>query len=227
MNPSRSPAPSSRAATENLLLDALETVLQRDGLRQISVNAVVSEAGVAKPLLYRYFGDLPGLIRAWSERRGFWAALGGESGPASRHERDAAGFRRGIAEELLASAEYLRSHPVTLEFLAEELTAASDLSAAFSEAREKQRRPFLRTMLGDPRYLQRENHRVIVIVYAALAYLAMRSRRAPNFMGLRLDTPEGWRTVLEMARELAELPAPGSGAHTRPRKPRPRRPRPQ
>jgi AcrR family transcriptional regulator len=199
---------TKREATENALLDALESVLVRDGLRNLSVNAVVEAAGVAKPLLYRYFGDLAGLARAWGRRRGFWATSGEVDGPPSHLERDEREFRQRIADELLASAEYLRAHPVTLEFLAEELTAESDLSAAFAEARDANRRPFLRTMLSDPRYLRRDNHRVIVIVYAALAYLAMRSRRSPNFMGMRLDTDEGWRDVLAMARELAELGAP-------------------
>ncbi len=203
--PSRSATPGSRGATEEALLDALETVLQRDGLRQLSVNAVVEAAGVGKPLLYRYFGDLQGLVQAWGKRRGFWAEVAG-TGPPSHHKPDDQSFRQQIADELVASAEYLRAHPVTLEFLAEELTATSDLSAAFASAREDCRRPYLKTMLGDRRYLRRGNHRVIVIIHAALIYLAMRSRRSPNFMGLRLDTDAGWRDVLNMARELARLP---------------------
>jgi AcrR family transcriptional regulator len=166
---------------------------------------VVEAAGVAKPQLYRYFRDLAGLARAWARRRGFQDTSGEVNGPRSRLEREDRGFRRRIADELLASAEYLRTHPVTLEFLAEELTAESDLSAAFAEARDAHRRPFVKTMLSDPRYLRRDNHRVIVIVYAALVYLAMRSRRSPHFMGMRLDTEAGWREVLSMARELAEL----------------------
>jgi AcrR family transcriptional regulator len=201
----RNTTQGSRSATEEALLDALETVLQRDGLRQLSVNAVVEAAGVGKPLLYRYFGDLQGLVQAWGKRRGFWAEVA-ETGPASRHKPDDQSFREQIADELVASAEHLRAHPVTLEFLAEELTATSDLSPAFAEAREDCRRPFLKTMLADRRYLRRENHRVIVIIHAALNYLAMRARRSPNFMGLRLDTDAGWRDVLDMARELARLP---------------------
>jgi AcrR family transcriptional regulator len=199
-------APSnSRSATEEALLDALEMVLQRDGLRQLSVNAVVEAAGVGKPLLYRYFGDLQGLVQAWGKRRGFWAEVA-DSGLPSRQTPDDRSFRQQLSDELVASAEHLRAHPVTLEFLAEELTATSDLSAAFAAARNDCRRPYLKTMLRDPRYLRRDNHRVIVIIHAALTYLAMRSRRSPNFMGLRLDTDAGWRDVLDMARELAGRP---------------------
>lgn len=192
-----------------MLLDAFEAVLERDGLRRLSVNAVVEAAGVGKPLLYRYFGDLAGLVRAWASRRGFWAPVAEKGGPASRLAPDEQTFRQRIAEELVASAEYLRAHPVALEFLAEELTAESDLSAAFAQARDAQRRPFLRAMLSDPRYLRRENRRLIVILYAALVYLAMRSQRSPHFMGLRLDTEDGWRDALQMVRELAALPADG------------------
>lgn len=202
--PARNATPNSRSATEEALLDALETVLQRDGLRRLSVNAVVEAAGVGKPLLYRYFGDLQGLVQAWGKRRGFWAEVA-ENGPASRHKPDDQSFREQIADELVASAEHLRANPVTLEFLAEELTADSDLSPAFAAARDDCRRPFLKTMLTDPRYLRRDNYRVIVIIHAALNYLAMRARRSPNFMGLRLDTDAGWRDVLDMARELARL----------------------
>lgn len=201
-----------RESTENALLDALEAVLIRDGLRNLTVNAVVEAAGVAKPLLYRYFGDLAGLARAWGRRRGFWAGDIGNDPPRSRMEPDDIAFRRQVAEELIASAEHLRAHPVTLEFLAEELTAESDLSAAFAEARAAHRRPYLKAMLSDPRYLRRDNHRVIVIIEAALIYLAMRSRRSPHFMGMRLDTEAGWYNVLEMARELAEIRAPREAA---------------
>ncbi len=201
------PTPSSRETTETALLDALETVLLRDGLRNLTVNAVVDAAGVGKPLLYRYFGDLPGLVRAWSQRRGFWAELREEAAPRDDGGHSDRQFRDRITEELIGAAEYLHAHPVNLEFLAEELTARSNVSEAFAEARDTHRRPFMRAMLKDERYLRRDNHRVIVVLYAALVYLAMRSRRSPHFMGLRLDTAEGWRDALAMVREMAQLVA--------------------
>jgi len=199
------PTPSSRETTEATLLDALETVLLRDGLRNLTVNAVVDVAGVGRPLLYRYFGDLPGLVRAWSQCRGFWAELREEPAPRNGDGRSDRRFRDRITNELISAAEYLHAHPVNLEFLAEELTARSDVSEAFAEARDTHRRPFMKAMLNDERYLRRDNHRVIVVLYAALVYLAMRARRSPHFMGLRLDTEAGWRDALAMVREMAQL----------------------
>lgn len=223
MVPAREPAaPSpSRQSTEDALLDALEVVLRREGLRNLTVNAVVEEAGVGKPLLYRYFGDLPGLVRAWGERRGLWADLAARGEPPSRQATDDPSFRADIADELVEVAEYLRAHPVSVEFLAEELSAHSDLSDAFAAARADHRRPFLRTMLADPRYLRRDNRRVITVLYAAAVYLAMRAARSPGFLGLRLDTDAGWDDAMAMIRELAALATPDSATPERPDRPTP------
>jgi AcrR family transcriptional regulator len=206
----------SRQATEDALLDALEAVLLRDGLRNLSVNSVVEAAGVGKPLLYRYFGDLPGLVRAWGERRGLWADLAARGDPPSRQAPDDRSFRADVADELVGVAEYLRAHPVSVEFLAEELSAHSDLSESFAAARADHRRPFLRTMLADPRYLRRDNQRLIIVLYAAAVYLAMRAARSPAFLGLRLDTAAGWDDAMAMIRELAALAVPGEANPTDP-----------
>lgn len=218
--PAMVPAPrtagpsSSRQATEEALLDALEAVLLRDGLRNLTVNAIVEAAGVGKPLLYRYFGDLPGLVRAWGERRGLWADLAAQGEPPSRQATDDRSFRHQVTDELVGVAEYLRAHPVSTEFLAEELSAHTDLSDAFAAARADHRRPFLRTMLADPRYLRRDNQRLIVVLYAAAVYLAMRAARSPSFMGLRLDTDAGWNDAMAMLREIAALAVPDGPAAT-------------
>lgn len=213
-SPRTAPPASSRPDTEDALLDALEAVLLRDGLRNLSVNAVIEAAGVGKPLLYRYFGDLPGLVRAWGERRGLWADLSARGAPPSRHATDDRAFREQVADELVGVADYLRAHPVSVEFLAEELSANADFSEAIAAARADHRRPFLRTMLADPRYLRRDNHRLIVVLYAATVYLAMRAARSPAFMGLRLDTEAGWGDAMAMVRELAALALPPDDARS-------------
>lgn len=200
------PRAAKRAATEDALLDAFERVLARDGIRNLTVNAVVEEAGVGKPLLYRYFGGLDGLVAAWGRRRQFWP-------PPAQPRRDtmaretAAQFRRRVRDELMQTAQHLRAHPVTLEFLAEELSARTDLSAPFARVRRDRGRELMRTMLTDARYAQRDVRRLIIVMYAAVAYLAMRSRRSPSFMGLRLDTEEGWADAMAMISELMDMPA--------------------
>lgn len=55
------------AARREELLDAAIVVLRRDG-PSASMDAMAAEAGITKPILYRYFGDRDGLTRAVAAR---------------------------------------------------------------------------------------------------------------------------------------------------------------
>ena len=193
---------SRRQATEEKLLDALETVLVRDGIRQLSLNAIVDEAGVGKPLLYRYFDNLPGLLAAWVERRGPGTDEAATESEQASARLDDEAFLRATAEQLVDTADQLRAQPVLLEMLAEELTANSELTEPFARARQRNSKRFVRAMLNDKRYTQPRVRGRIILTNAAINYLAMRSRRSPNFMGLRLDTRKGWEEAMQMVRDL-------------------------
>lgn len=156
---------------------------------------MVAEAGVGKPLVYRYFGDLSGLVRAWGERRTMFVDPDPAEGTGEEHFDD---LKDLIESDLMKNAEYLRSHPVTLEFLAEELTGHGEQSEAFNAVRNQVRRASIRRMMRDSRYMLPENRRLTLILYAAITHLALRERYSPSFFGVRLDTRKGWDDVLAM-----------------------------
>ena len=54
-----------RAGKQRVLIRAFDGVLREQGAQGLGVNAVLKRAGVGKNLLYKYFGDLAGLARAW------------------------------------------------------------------------------------------------------------------------------------------------------------------
>jgi AcrR family transcriptional regulator len=53
-----------RPATERRLIHAVEKLLVRGGFGVLGPSAVAREAGVDKMLIYRYFGNLDGLVSA-------------------------------------------------------------------------------------------------------------------------------------------------------------------
>ncbi|MEV0848357.1 TetR family transcriptional regulator [Streptomyces sp. NPDC049954] len=57
----------SAASRRRELLEAADRVVLRDG-PGASMNAIASEAGITKPILYRHFGDKSGLYRALATR---------------------------------------------------------------------------------------------------------------------------------------------------------------
>lgn len=189
MNSAKRAIQARREDTEDRILDAFETVLCSGGIRNLSINAVVAEAGLSKTLVYRYFGSLSGLVQEWGRRR---AVFVDTDPPEGTGEENFPEFLDLIESDMQKTAAHLRSHPVTLEFLAEELTGHNEYSEAFNEVRSKTRRGSIRRMMRDSRYTQPENRGLIVLVYAAITHLAMRSRHAPSFFGINLNTDKGW-----------------------------------
>jgi AcrR family transcriptional regulator len=74
---SLNPAVQARRAERRAhFLDVADGVIRRDG-PSASINRIAAEAGIAKPVLYRHFGDKGGLYQALAERyvRELMAAL--------------------------------------------------------------------------------------------------------------------------------------------------------
>ncbi|MFO7645107.1 MAG: TetR/AcrR family transcriptional regulator, partial [Desulfosarcina sp.] len=67
--------PRDREATRELLVDAVGKLLAEKGFTHLGVNAVARQAGVDKVLIYRYFGGLPGLIKAFGQEGDFWPSI--------------------------------------------------------------------------------------------------------------------------------------------------------
>jgi AcrR family transcriptional regulator len=64
MKKNPSTRPRDREQTKNLLVEAAVAILEESGFSALGINSVAEKAGVNKVLIYRYFGGLPGLLRA-------------------------------------------------------------------------------------------------------------------------------------------------------------------
>ncbi len=199
-----------RLATEDRILDAFEHVLITKGVRNLTLTAIAEEADVGKPLLYRYFGNLPDLVKAWGERRGAFLDPYPPEGAGEERFDD---LKDLLAFDLLRTADHFLSHPVTLEFLAEELVGTSEVSEAFNALRSQARQASVRRLMKNPRYLDDDNRSLILILFAAISYLALRSRHTPNYFDIDLSTDDGWnevkhliQVIVDHARRASETP---------------------
>lgn len=183
--------PRDREATREKLIQAVGTLLARKGFQALGINSVAREAGVDKVLIYRYFGGLPQLIRAFGREGDFWPGPEEIMGatpesvmalaPAERFVALARGYSRAI-----------RRRPLTLEIMAWEMVERNDLTVELENIREDA----MERLIGDiapkdGRGLDIEA--VSALMGAAINYLAVRSRHISIFSGLsELDQPEGW-----------------------------------
>lgn len=194
-----------RQSTEECIIGAFERVLLRDGVSGLGVNAVAQEAGVNKVLIYRYFGDLPGLARHWASNSNFWPNAMELIG----HDEEA--FARlsvpeRVRKVLCNYIDAIRSRPKTVEMLAAELITPNDITRALNDG-------LVRPGKGVSDYIKLETAerdieddvwRLIYMVNVLTAYLAIRERTNPTFLGMDLHDDESWDFLRDTVDQMAE-----------------------
>lgn len=193
-----------RKATEGAIVAAFERVLLRDGVQGLGVNAIAQEAGVNKVLIYRYFQDLQGLARHWAGRGSFWPTelelIGND--PAAFAELEVPERVRTV---LCNYIDQIRSRPRTVEMLAAELLSPTDITRALADAMVSPGR-------GVADYIELESaetdlservFRLIFVINALTAFMTVRERNNPAYLGMDLREDEAWEFLRDTVWEMA------------------------
>lgn len=194
--PRRGRGQSRRQTSERALLDAFEALLQRHGPGGLGVNAVLESAGVGKRLLYEYFGDLEGLAAAWAGARTDPLALAPRRAALARRLAGL-GRRQKVAAAMADYASQLREHPWATQVLLAELAQPATLGRAMREIRRELGRGYEDVLVESGAFASRESLQVALVLQAAATYLAMRARLAPDYNGIDLASPEGWKAAMD------------------------------
>jgi AcrR family transcriptional regulator len=197
----KKPGDRDRERTEEALLSAVGRLLAKSGFEGVGVNAVAREAGVDKVLIYRYFGKLPDLLRAFAERGDHWpsdAELLGDEPPSDP--------RALAAHVLVRFGRAIRSRPETLSIMRRELTERNPLTDALADAREQQALR-LAARIGD---LGVDAPAVGAIVAAGLTYLSLRASTVQAYNGVDLHSDEGWERIERAVQRIVETITNGS-----------------
>jgi AcrR family transcriptional regulator len=201
------PGGRDRAATEERLLAAVGTVLARDGFGAVGVNAVAREAGVDKVLIYRYYGGLPGLLRAWGHSGRFWPSV--DELLASRPGL----LQQPAAQRWAAFFEHfidaLRARPLTLEVMAAEIVERNALTAILEEERERWGEQAFAVLGGSELARQPHLRHVTLLLVAGVQHLVLRGRRIRVFGGMDLQRDDDWAALKRSIAVLAAQVLPG------------------
>jgi AcrR family transcriptional regulator len=111
-----------RDATNTRLIRAVEELIAEDGFGAVGINAVARRAGADKVLIYRYFGELAGLLAAYAEEGDFWWQVDDLLTEPLPGPADEEGLPACLATVFARHAAFLRDHPVTLEVIAWEMS---------------------------------------------------------------------------------------------------------
>jgi len=196
-------APRDREATRRRIVGAVGELLAARGFRALGINAIARRARADKALIYRYFGGLRGLLRAYAEDGDFWWQVEDLVGPhlPAPAEETLAGwlglvFRRHVAA--------LRARPETIEIMAWETIERNELTAALAEVRERRSLTVMK-MLTDrfPVPANLDVPAVAALFGAATNYLLIRSRGIRVFQDVDLGDDKGWDRLFKAIDLLA------------------------
>lgn len=192
----------NKEITKSKLVTAVGKVLADVGFQQLGVNQVAREAGVDKKLIYRYFNGLEGLVAAYGETIEFWPSAAELVGD----QKDE--VRRLEPHALLGLffKRYLRAilaRPNTLEILAWEAIERNHLTKTLEEVRVKTALEFFELMESDPSD-DVDLTALVLILAAAVNFLAIRSRIHKTLGGVALQSPEGWKRIERTLDQLTQ-----------------------
>jgi AcrR family transcriptional regulator len=174
-----------RASTEARIVAAVGELLAEKGFGAVGVNAVAKRSGCNKALIYRYFGGLDGVFRAYAEGEAFWPDLA-ELAAGTHDLTEEADLWKRVMRNYTSA---LRKRPLTVEILAWETMERNELTAVLEEIRERRGLELLEHFAGgDPA--------VAALLGAAVHYLLVRARKIRIYNGIDLQTDEGWEALL-------------------------------
>jgi AcrR family transcriptional regulator len=205
----------NRRLTEAKLRQAVEDLLVEGGFSALTPTAVGQRAGVNKMLIYRYFGDLQGLIRSIAYADDFFPTFDALRGDLSVAQLLAMPVSERAAYIIDRNTRMLLARPVVLELMVWELVERNELTAIMEEARETLGLKLMAELfpdVADKPMLQA----ISALLSAGVTYLALRRRKIRWYSGLDLTADPSWKTIAtaveRMTRDLNANPGPASGA---------------
>ena len=192
----------NRPATENSLLEAMGTLLTREGFASLGVNAVAREAEVDKVLIYRYFDRMAGLLQAFAESEAFWPNVEEILGEGPEDLRTMTPAERW-ATGLVRYAQALRRRPLIREVLAWEQVEKNELTEILRLRREEWFDELLQSLPDDIAETDADLVGTALVFATAIHYLIARSRLHGDFNGLDIDSEQGWSHIEEIIRTMS------------------------
>ena len=192
----------NREATRLRLIEAVGELLAEKGFTRLGINAVAKQAGVDKVLIYRYFGGLPGLIKAFGQEGDFWPGIEELAGG------DIEAFRRLTIEQKLKAMGHnflsgIRKRPITQEVMAWEMVESNALTVELEIIRETRMLRFAE-LFFPTQGIDIDLMAIIAIMGAGLSYLVCRARSIRWYNGVDLEDESGWQRIEQGIEQIVE-----------------------
>jgi AcrR family transcriptional regulator len=185
--------PKNRAQTEQHILSTVEQILEKDGGAAVNISRIVKEAGVARTLIYRYFGSVEGLLLAYANSKEFWPTVDEVIG-MTREEYKQHNLMDKIRILTVGYAEEVGRRPHTLAILAWSLMESNPITELLDQRRSDLGQEVRKLLVENEDFSKLDPdfdiEAVLVVLHAAMAYLGMRKRAHSTISNIDLTDEE-------------------------------------
>jgi len=206
-----------REETRGKILEAVGKVLSEEGFKGIGINNVSRRAGVDKVLIYRYFGDLPGLLREFASNGDYWPPMktlmenAGNAGNAGKgyFPPDASDLAVALLKGYIRE---LRSSTSAQELLLGELVSRNELSEVSADRRERQGADLIEALVRTAPDAEKVDVAAMgALLSAGLTFLMLRARTSDAYLGIDISSEGGWTRIENAMEELVRGVLDNSG----------------
>jgi AcrR family transcriptional regulator len=195
-----------REETKTKILQAVGRLLATSGFQGVGVNAIAREAGVDKVLIYRYFEDVPTLLRTFAQSGDYVGSVDRLLAEVSLEQMP--DWRSALVLLIMAYGRLLRQNPLSQEIFRWELTEQNQLTASLVETRETLIQEGLAWIRQQyPESAQQDLEAMSAILLSSVTYLVLRARSRQTFLDIDFATAEGTAQIqATMQQFLAAIP---------------------
>lgn len=190
MQENKGSAERDREATEARLIDTVGRMIAENGFEKIGINAVATQSGVSKILIYRYFGSVEGLMAAYIRQHDFWINF-----PLEFPRREE--LPLFVKRMFQGQVEQLRNNATLRRLYRWELSCNNDMISQLREQREKIGLNLVEKVSALTGYPPKEIAVVASVLSASITYLVMLEDFCPIYNGIPLNSDAGWEQINE------------------------------
>lgn len=176
-----------REEREKHILQAMGRIFIRDGISGIGINSIAREADCSKVLLYRYFGDLNGLYRAFAEEVNI---LDYDQMPS-----EDSSIIDQVTKIFLTQLETMRGSKLLQEVMKFEMLETNSLTEILAAQREENGLRQMDRFTGIIEKTDIDIAAVTALISAGISYLVLRSTQVSHFNGIDVQSEAGWKRI--------------------------------
>lgn len=188
----------NREQTEEKILEAVGSIIENQGFEKVGINAIATEAGVSKMLIYRYFGGVEELIAQYLIQKDYWANTDAAMiNPEAVGDSIKSMFRRQV--------EQLRNDITLRRLYRWELSTNNQNIRQLRNRREENGCRLIKMVSALTGCPDEQVAALASILSASISYLALLEDQCQSYNGICLQTDEGWNQLMQGIEMIIDL----------------------